>query len=175
MSIERAIKTYILAKDGNRPFLMPQAFADDCKLEMIVHTDAITFPSTAEGLQAISDTLVSRFAAEYENVFTFCLTRPTPAARENFTCPWLVGMSARRDQAVRVGCGHYDWHFDDALRVRKLIIRIDVMNVLPASTTGPVFAWLSALPYPWCTRQQALDGIPRIDALSPIKVFLQES
>ena len=95
MSIERAIQTYILAKDGNRPFLMRQAFANDCKLEMVVNTDAISFPSTADGLQAISNTLVSRFTADYENIFTFCLTRPTPAARENFTCPWLVGMSAR--------------------------------------------------------------------------------
>ena len=175
MSIEWAIETYILAKDGNRPFLMPQAFADACELEMVVNTDAISFPSAARGLPAISDILVSRFNADYENVFTFCLLRPTPAARGHFACPWLVGMSARRDHAVRVGCGRYDWSFDGDLRVRKLTIRIDVMNVLPAATSGPVFTWLSALPYPWCTRQQALDGIPHIDALSPIEGFLRAS
>ena len=41
VSIEDAISTYILAKDGNRPFLMPQAFAPDAELSMQVKTDAI--------------------------------------------------------------------------------------------------------------------------------------
>ena len=36
-----AVKTYILAKDGNRPFLMRQAFAENAELEIVVKTDAI--------------------------------------------------------------------------------------------------------------------------------------
>jgi len=39
-----AVRNYILAKDGNRPFLMRQAFAEDAELEMVVNTDAISFP-----------------------------------------------------------------------------------------------------------------------------------
>jgi hypothetical protein len=48
-----AVSTYILAKDGNRPFLMRRAFANDAELEMIVKTDAISFPNSAKGLSAL--------------------------------------------------------------------------------------------------------------------------
>ncbi len=34
-----AVLTYILAKDGNRPFLMKQAFAENVELEMVVPSD----------------------------------------------------------------------------------------------------------------------------------------
>lgn len=63
-----AVRTYILAKDGNRPFLMRQAFSDDIALEMVVKTDAISFPSTASGLNAVEEILVRRFGVEYENI-----------------------------------------------------------------------------------------------------------
>jgi hypothetical protein len=48
-----AVSTYILAKDGNRPFLMRRAFAENAELEMVVKTDAISFPSLAKGVSAI--------------------------------------------------------------------------------------------------------------------------
>lgn len=48
-----AISTYFHAKDGNRPFLMRRAFAEDVQLEMVVNTEAISFPSSAKGLGAI--------------------------------------------------------------------------------------------------------------------------
>ena len=71
-----AISTYILAKDGNRPQLMKQAFVEDCELEMVVKTDAISFPSSAKGLEQITQVLVTGFGDQYENVRTFCLSRP---------------------------------------------------------------------------------------------------
>ncbi|MHC2619555.1 hypothetical protein ACVIW2_001587 [Bradyrhizobium huanghuaihaiense] len=71
-----AISTYILAKDGNRPQMMTRAFADDCELEMIVKTDAISFPSAAKGLEQVTQVLVTGFGEQYENVRTFCLSRP---------------------------------------------------------------------------------------------------
>ena len=52
-----AVSTYILAKDGNRPFLMRPVFAEDAELEMVVKTDAISFPSSAKGVSAIEDIL----------------------------------------------------------------------------------------------------------------------
>ena len=145
-----AISTYIQAKDTNRPQLMKQAFAVDCELEMAVRTDAISFPSSAKGLEQITQVLVTNFGDQYENVRTFCLSRPNSDYPPYFRCDWLVGMSAKQGGAVRVGCGHYGWHFgsDDDGRVKKLAIDIEVMCVLPAERTKPIMQWLAALPYP---------------------------
>jgi len=174
-SIEDAVSTYILAKDGNRPWLMPRAFAEGAELEMIVRTDASSFPSAAKGLTQITDILVSRFAVDYENVYTFCLSRPTQGHGDHFSCNWLVGMSAKRDGAVRVGCGRYDWRFGGDHLVTRLTIDIQTMNVLPSSEQAPVFHWLSALPYPWCSGTDALEAMPSVDGLATIKSFLQRT
>jgi len=129
-----AISTYILAKDSNRPQLMKHAFAGDCELEMAVKTDAISFPSSAKGLEQVTQILVTNFGDQYENVRTFCLSRPNSEYLPHFRCDWLVGMSARQGGGVRVGCGHYGWRFraDADGRVKKLVIDIEVMCVLPA-------------------------------------------
>ena len=134
-----AISTYILAKDSNRPQLMKRAFAGDCELEMVVNTDAISFPSSARGLEQITQVLVTDFGDQYENIRTFCLSRPTSDYLPHFRCDWLVGMSAKRGGAIRVGCGHYSWQFgpDDDGRVKKLVIDIEVMSVLPVERSGP--------------------------------------
>ena len=169
-----AISTYILAKDSNRPQLMKDAFAGDCELEMAVKTDAISFPSSAKGLEEITRVLVTNFGDQYENVRTFCLSSPNSDYLRHFGCDWLLGMSAKQGGAVRVGCGHYGWHFgsDDDGRVKKLTIDIEVMCVLPIETSEPIMRWLAALPHPWCSNVQANESIPAIDALRPIKDFL---
>jgi hypothetical protein len=84
-------------------------------------------------------------------------------------------MSARQGGAVRVGCGHYSWHFgsDDDRRVKKLVVDIEVMSVLPVEEAEPITQWLAALPYPWCSDIQACEGIPAIDGLRPIERFLK--
>jgi hypothetical protein len=154
---------------------MKQAFAVDCELEMAVRTDAISFPSSAKGLEQITQVLVTNFGDQYENVRTFCLSRPNSDYPPYFRCDWLVGMSARQGGAVRVGCGHYGWHFgsDDDGRVKKLAIDIEVMCVLPAERTKPTMQWLAALPYPWCSNIKARESIPTIDVLQPIESFLR--
>ena len=170
-----AISTYILAKDRNRPQLMKDVFAGDCELEMVVRTDAISFPSSARGLEQVTEVLVTKFGDQYENLRTFCLSRPSSEHLPHFHCDWLVGMSAKQDGAVRVGCGHYDWHFgsEDSGRVKKLAIDIEVMCVLPVETSVPIMQWLAALPYPWCSHIRACESIPSIEALGPIKHFLR--
>jgi len=40
-----AIQGYILAKDGNRPFMLNTAFAKDATVQMNVRTKSISFPS----------------------------------------------------------------------------------------------------------------------------------
>ena len=170
--VENAINNYIRAKDGNRPDLMAQAFVQDARLEMLVKTDTISFPGSANGLASITDILVSRFAADYENILTFCLKRPPPQQRKHFSNHWLVGMSAKSDGTVRVGCGRYDWSFGASDLVSKLTITIEEMSVLPAVTAPLVFGWLRGLPHPWCPNDVALASLPGRDDTLPIRTFL---
>ena len=166
-----AVSTYILAKDGNRPFLMRRAFAENAELEMVVKTDAISFPSSAKGVSAIEDILVRRFGLDYENVYTFCLSQPSDANRLHFPCHWLVGMSARNNGQIRIGCGHYDWYFgpDKECQVERLVIAIDVMKVFPATVLAPSLNWLSSLRYPWCTPDEVARNVPAIEGLRRLK------
>jgi hypothetical protein len=170
-----AISTYIEAKDRNLPQLMERAFVQDCELQMQLLTDAISFPSSAHGLESVTDVLVRNFGSQYENVRTFCLSRPESNRLLGFQCDWLVGMSNKSDGDVRVGCGEYTWDFDAAGdgRVKRLLIKIEFMCVLPASYQASVLQWLSAIPYPWSSCHEARAGLPSIDALMPIAQFLR--
>ncbi len=170
------VSTYFHAKDGNRPFLMRHAFTEDAQLEMVVKTDAISFPSTASGLPELEEVLVRRIANDFENVYSFGLRQPAEANRRDFTCPWLVAMSARSDGALRVGSGRYDWRFSSDAKglVEKLVITIDVMEILPATELGSVMGWIGALPYPWCRPTEVVNGMPRLEALTPVERYLKE-
>jgi len=171
-----SIATYILAKNGNRPFLMRQAFSEDIALEMVVKTDAISFPSTASGLKAVEDILVRRFGVEYENIYTFCLSQPSKTERAIFQCHWLVGMSARdTGQPLRVGCGRYDWHFNAHGKVVRLAITIEITKILPGAELDEVMPWLSSLPYPWCSPSQALLSFPAQHDLHEIEAYLKQA
>ncbi|WP_428677991.1 hypothetical protein [Reyranella sp.] len=170
-----AVSTYFHAKDGNRPFLMRRAFAEDARLEMVVKTDAISFPGTARGLPELEEVLVRRIATDFENVHSFGLRLPAESDRRHFACPWLVAMSARSEGALRVGSGRYEWQFSSDARclVEKLIITIDVMEVLPATDLGSVMGWITDLPYPWCRPDEVVHGMPRLEALAPVERYLK--
>ena len=169
------VSSYFLAKDGNKPHLTHRVFTERARLDMAVKTDVISFPAAVRGRSEITEVLVRRFAREFENVYTFGLSLPTSENRRRFPCPWLVGMSAKQDGAVRVGCGRYEWHFanDESGLVNHLVITIDEMDLLPASTLGEVMSWLSALPYPWCTPAEATAAMPQIDILDPVTDYLR--
>lgn len=168
------ISTYILAKDGNRPWLMTKAFAKDARLEMIVRTETISFPSAATGVNEISKILVRQFCRDNENIYTFCLCPAPEGDLKAFSCNWLVGMSVRGTGEVRVGCGQYDWVFIDnpLMRVSDLKITIEVMEVLPADYVPQVMNWLSNLSYPWCPIGSALLDMPDLNGLRPVSDFL---
>lgn len=170
-----AVATYILAKDGNRPFLMRRAFAENAELEMVVKTDAISFPSAAKGVGAIADILVHRFGIDYENVYTFCLSRPADEMQRHFACHWLVGMSAKSDGQLRVGCGRYDWTFGSDGRVEKLVIAINVMNTFAASELDVTMNWLSGLSYPWCTPADMVATMPKTAGLAAIEAYVRQA
>jgi len=170
-----AVSTYILANDGNRPFLVRRVFAENAELEMVVKTDAISFPSSAKGVGAIED-ILRRFGLDYENVYTFCLSQPSEANRRHFPCHWLVGMSSKNDGQVRVGYGRYDWYFglDKECHVERLVITIDVMKILPAAELAASMNWLSSLPYPWCSSGAALRDVPAIEGFAEIETYLKQ-
>jgi hypothetical protein len=171
-----AVSTYFYAEDGNRPYLMRHAFAEDVELEMVVKTDAISFPRSANGLRALEDVLCRRFANDFENVYTFCLQRPTDANRRHFPCDWLVGMSAKDNGGIRIGSGRYDWYFSPGTEclVQKLIITIDVMQVLPADRLDGIMSWISSLPYPWCSQDELVENMPSVEWLVPIERYLRD-
>jgi hypothetical protein len=173
-NIANIISTYILAKDTNRPWLMQSAFSERVRLEMDVKTDAIAFPSVAIGLGEVTQTLIRRFSSENENVYTFCLTKPPNVDAPHFVCNWLVGMTRKDTGEVRVGCGLYEWAFvkQPEPLVGELKITIEVMELLDQQHAQTSMRWLSGLPYPWCPAETALQSIPRLEGLSPIRDFL---
>lgn len=172
---ENLLRTYFLAKDGNRPHLLAQAFAEDAELEMTVKAEGMDFPSRAQSLTGISDVLVRRFGATYDNVHSFYLSAP-PAdeSGRSFACRWLVGMTEKATGAVRTGFGTYEWTFgpSDPVRVERLHIRIDRMLSLPPELAGPVLGWLDLLPYPWCDSGTAHAAIPDLQELGEVRAFL---
>jgi hypothetical protein len=171
-----AVSTYFYAKDCNRPFLMRLAFTEDVQLQIIVNTEAISFPSSAQGLKEVEQVLVRRFSNDFENVYTFCLARPTKANRYHFPCHWLVGMSAKNNGPLRVGSGRYDWYFtsDATCLVRKLIITIDVMQVFPSKELDNIMGWITGLPYPWCTKEEILLRMPRLEGMTTVRDYLRD-
>jgi hypothetical protein len=173
ITLQKSIETYIRAKDGNRPFLIADAFTADAELTMKVNTSEISFPATVNGAKAISKVLVSEFAERYENVYTFCIGDP-PAAGPAFSCDWLVCMSEKGTGLARAGFGRYDWvAAENSGQVRQLRITIEEMTALPQDTVDPILRWADALPYPWCPRERLGDGgAPGIAALDRIRAAL---
>lgn len=139
-----------------------------------MRTDTISFPPVTTGLEAITQVLVRDFARTYENVYTFCLTDEPEDAFPSFRCGWLVGMSEKATGSVRVGCGTYDWSFqaERPYLAKRLTIDIEVMKVLSADALGPVMAWLTMLPYPWCPVPIAIRELPGVPELAEIREFV---
>jgi len=171
-SLKQNIETYILAKDGNRPHLMAEAFAEDAQLSMQVKTTDISFPSRVRGRAAIEAVLVRQFAAQYDNVYTFCLADAPPETGV-FVCDWLVCMTEKAAGAARLGFGQYEWIADAGL-ISNLTITIEEMRVLDKVVAAPILAWAKTRPYPWCTLDQLVKDIPQIDALHHATYMLLE-
>ena len=172
---EQVLRTYFHAKDENRPHLMAMAFAETAVLETVVKTGAISFPPVSRGLAPITDVLVRKFAQTYENVYSFYLERPGPAAPlAGFSCDWLVGMSDKESGRARVGCGRYDWRFQPAAPhlADRLVITIEAMQVLSPELLDPILRWLTGLPYPWCPAGTILTTAPGIADLEPVLGYL---
>lgn len=171
------MRDYLRAKDENRPLYMARAFASDAVLKMTLRTPAIAFPPEARGREAITEALVRTFGQTYENVFTFYLDHPgEDAMLAHYTCDWFVGMAEKSTGNVRVGCGSYEWEFQASPhQARKLVITIETMLSLPPDAAGPVFSWLTALPYPWTDPRRVVNSAPPIEALAPVMHWIRRA
>jgi hypothetical protein len=173
----RLIETYLRAKDENRPQLMADAFEPQAVVEMTVATPAISFPGRLDGLERITDVLVRDFGQVYENVYSFCLQAPEPdVASGRFRCDWLVTMSEKSSRKLRIGCGHYDWHFacTDRWRIRRLQITIAAMEVLDDGHRTALWGWTWALERPWARKDAALELLPRDPRLESVRKAMAE-
>jgi hypothetical protein len=172
MSPQHVLRTYFHAKDENRPHLLAAVFCEDARLEIHNRATGITFPAATDGLDAIADVLVSRFNQTYENIYSFYMARPAAAA-EAFTCDWLVGMTEKSTNNVRIGCGRYDWTFQGrpAFLATRLVITIESMVVLQASAKAEVMQWLLGLNYPWASAA-AVETAPVLDELAPVLKYI---
>ncbi|HUP08091.1 MAG TPA: hypothetical protein VMU47_13110 [Caldimonas sp.] len=171
---EHVLRSYFRAKDENRPHLLEGVFSPGAELVVRNQSANIEFPTVTQGRAAIAEVLVRSFALAYENIYSFYLDRPGSAVRE-FNCAWLVAMSERASGKPRVGCGSYAWSFEPQppCLATRLVIAIEAMEVLPASETQAVFAWIGSLQYPWSSPQAALGGIPASGFLLPVARFLR--
>ena len=170
---EIIMRNYFHAKDENRPHLLNRVFTQDATLQVINNTATISFPSESHGRDAIAHALVRDFGRTYENVYSFYMSRPqTPMAP--FSCDWLVGMSEKSNRHVRVGCGRYDWEFQQAAPILaiRLVITIDTMQVLPPDQLPAIMQWLQRLAYPWTSPAAVMETAPGIGALEPVLNFI---
>jgi hypothetical protein len=171
--LRESIETYIYAKDGNRPHLLPDAFMDDAMLTIELKTDEISFPSRVSGIDGISAVLVSQFAKQYENVYTFCVGKP-PKEEPRFDCYWLVCMTEKGTGAARVGFGEYQWQSDDETKkISKLSITIEEMNTLPGEWNSSILRWAQSLPYPWCPSDIVARDAPAFPPIQKIAETLK--
>ena len=144
---------------------------------MSLRTQAIAFPPESRGVQAIADTLVRRFGQNYDNVYTFYLSRPAAGAvLDEYSCDWIVAMTEKTGGQARVGCGRYDWAFrKQPHQAEKLVITIETMLTLPASQADLILDWITRLPYPWVNAQRIVASAPAIEALAPVLHWIRRN
>ena len=156
---EKAIRSYIRAKDNNKSHLMGDLFEDSASLIMEVKTDKIAFPSQTNGLCSITNVLVKDFNQKYDNIYTFCMT-DSAINDENMTlCKWAVVMTDKEKEIIRIGFGDYKWTFNNDL-VSQLTIVIEKMIVLEKAYSKEVFSWVDKQDYPWCDSNNFLKEAP---------------
>lgn len=162
------INQYIKAKDNNKPHLMKYVFSEQARLEMIVQTGNISFPAQVAGLDKITQTLVCEFNTTYENIYTLCLTDTLQQTQNRLKCRWVVCMTDKTSQSLRIGYGNYQWDFenDTSALVHHLAITIENMSILPQSLQSDVLSWFDKQPFPWALSSELQTTMPDNKLLS---------
>ena len=84
-------------------------------------------------------------------------------------------MREKEDKKVRVGCGRYDWVFDegDSNLASQLIITFEAIQVLPTNNLNAIFDWVQRLEYPWTSASSVVAKAPALRALAPVMEYLK--
>ena len=176
--LQSLISRYIHAKDSNKPHLMNKTFSDSAELDMVVKTEAITFPQKTFGQTSITDLLVKEFNLNYHNVYTFCVNNSINKNQQQLSNLWLVAMTDSKTNFHKVGCGRYDWSFNSQKEIKeisKLIITIEHMEIFDAQLENTIFNELAQCSYPWIDNGELLRALPSLPRLGAIKNHLKTS
>jgi hypothetical protein len=98
--------------------------------------------------------------------------RPEP--EENFhKFKWLVGMSTRATEDLRVGCGEYHLAFSpqSGLATRLSII-VEHMLDCPFQHKREIMDWLQGQSYPWYEFTDMIDSVPPLAYLQLLLVYV---
>ncbi|WP_261842464.1 hypothetical protein [Aliamphritea ceti] len=173
--LRRHIEAYLIAKDNNKPHLMPQVFIQDAELRMQVDSNNINFPPKVSGEAEITATLVQRFNEAHQNIYTFCLpeslSESMPDEQGYVTCRWFVCMQDKRSTEIKIGAGWYRWYAGDQ-QIERLDIEIQQMNLSLADKQSVIFSWAQRLPWPWCSAEIAVETLPCISEMDALREFL---
>lgn len=175
MSMKTVVSQYIHGKDRNKPHLLKRAFSKQATLSMQVNSENISFPSNTQGLEAISQLLVSDFNKQFENIYTYCITDSLLEADLSLSCCWLVVMTEKSSGNVRFGFGDYHWGFSNTgphLLADRLEIIIDAMIVLEEQAKESFLVWTEALLYPYLSLHDLLSNSPEHCAIEALEAKL---
>ena len=171
---KQIIQTYLRAKDENKPHLMKELFTDSAILEMKLKTENISFPSKTVGLDNITEVLIKNFSNSYENIYTLCFEDTIVSDTNSLFCSWLVGMSEKNTDKVRVGSGIYTWQFNaNNTKVEKLTIVINEMVILESNVIEKIMFWLNNCSYCWCELENTMQTMPKLKKLEIIRNALK--
>ncbi|NIB43639.1 hypothetical protein HBA55_28785 [Pseudomaricurvus alkylphenolicus] len=169
------VRTYIRAKDDNKPHLARQIFSASSFVRVSWDRSLLPYPSELIGADDITTLLCQEFNQRFENIYTFCLSHPPDNTGSNiFHCPWLTTMTARKGAEVYVGCGTYEWLFtyNESAKVNQLAISTDHMIRLKPRHQNEVLDWLGQAQYPWGNVGELLGTMPRLESLIAIQDWL---
>ncbi len=168
---KKIVSKYIYAKDNNKPHMMKDIFTKNAILNMELETKNISFPSESMGLDSITNVLVKEFNKSYENVYSFCFLDSIKGDNEKLVCKWLVIMSSKENDTLRIGYGTYKWSFDKDKNflIKQLVISIEEMVILEEKFIYEMMNWIGSIPYPWCNTKNVLQNMPSLELLKPIK------
>ena len=107
---------------------------------------------------------------------TICFLDTLKQKENTVYCRWLVGMEVKSSKELRVGCGEYQWNFDNvsSCLVESLLINIENMIVLPQEYQSEIMLWLNHVSYPWSQLSEVSESMPHISLLSNIREKLNQ-
>lgn len=176
-SHDTVVRTYLHAKDGQRPYLFGQVFTPDATFTSRFARPVDFYQDTvSEGLAAITD-VFRGLGAFCENIYTLYADDSIRIGDDgSLRFRWVVGMQERETGKVRVAWGDYRWTFtSDGTRSTALEVLMEQMPVLDPAEAPAVFGWLSTQPEPWCASGELAERSPRLPALDPLRAYFQSA